>query len=328
MAQLKSTNITGNLAVSGTIVANNVMNSEGSLFATEDYVDDSAYVLPSATTSTLGGVKVGSNITVSGGTISLTKTNVTTALGYTPPSTTYTHPTYTARTGKPTANATPAFGGKVTVSQITSNSLGHVTAATDRTITIPATLSSGTGTAGLIKTTSTVTSSSGYTACPVIGGVPYYKDTNSDTKVTQTLTTSNSAYPILLAPAGQTATKTTGAYFDSGVTINPSTNTITASKFSGSSASLSGSWPLAISQNGQQYAYFRAPTITANVTYDFPAASGTVLLKETVASATLSSATTTNKTIVGAINELNSAMGDVSSALTSIISQTEAIIGG
>lgn len=93
--------------------------------------------------------------------------------------TTYTHPTYTARTGKPTANQTPAFGGTATVSQITSDAKGHVTGATDRTITIPSTLSNGTGTAGLIKTTSTVTSNSGYTACPVISGVPYYKDTNT-----------------------------------------------------------------------------------------------------------------------------------------------------
>lgn len=38
-----------------------------------------------ATSSTLGLVKVGSNITNSSGTISLTKTNVTNALGYTPP---------------------------------------------------------------------------------------------------------------------------------------------------------------------------------------------------------------------------------------------------
>lgn len=42
------------------------------------------YTLPSASSSTLGGVKVGSNITVSSGTISLTKSNVTSALGYTP----------------------------------------------------------------------------------------------------------------------------------------------------------------------------------------------------------------------------------------------------
>lgn len=32
---------------------------------------------------------------------------------------------------------------------------------------------------GGVKTTSQVTSSSGYTACPIIGGVPYYKDTNT-----------------------------------------------------------------------------------------------------------------------------------------------------
>lgn len=93
--------------------------------------------------------------------------------------TVYTHPTHTAVTGVPTANQSPAFGGTFTVNQITNNNLGHVTGNTSRTITIPSTLSNGTGTAGLIKTSSTVTSSSGYTACPVISGVPYYKDTNT-----------------------------------------------------------------------------------------------------------------------------------------------------
>lgn len=34
-------------------------------------------------------------------------------------------------------------------------------------------------TLGGVKTTSTVTSNSGYTACPIISGVPYYKDTNT-----------------------------------------------------------------------------------------------------------------------------------------------------
>ena len=43
------------------------------------------YSLPTATSSVLGGVKVGSNITNSSGTISLSKSNVTSALGYTPP---------------------------------------------------------------------------------------------------------------------------------------------------------------------------------------------------------------------------------------------------
>ena len=47
----------------------------------------SGYTLPTATASVLGGVKTGSNITNSGGTISITKANVTAALGYTPPTT-------------------------------------------------------------------------------------------------------------------------------------------------------------------------------------------------------------------------------------------------
>ena len=45
----------------------------------------SGYTLPTATASVLGGVKTGNNITNSGGTISITKANVTAALGYTPP---------------------------------------------------------------------------------------------------------------------------------------------------------------------------------------------------------------------------------------------------
>lgn len=51
---------------------------------------DTVYSLPDATATAKGGVKVGSNITVDTGTISLTKDNVTGALGYTPP----THDTH------------------------------------------------------------------------------------------------------------------------------------------------------------------------------------------------------------------------------------------
>lgn len=39
------------------------------------------------------------------------------------------------------------------------------------------------GSTGLVKNGSTVTSASGYTACPIVGGVPYYKDTNTTYKV-------------------------------------------------------------------------------------------------------------------------------------------------
>lgn len=44
----------------------------------------SNYTLPAATSSTLGGVKIGSNITISSGVVSLTSANVKAALGYTP----------------------------------------------------------------------------------------------------------------------------------------------------------------------------------------------------------------------------------------------------
>lgn len=47
----------------------------------------SAYTLPNATSSILGGVKIGNNISVSNGTISIAKSNVTSALGYTPATT-------------------------------------------------------------------------------------------------------------------------------------------------------------------------------------------------------------------------------------------------
>lgn len=60
------------------------LNQSGN--ATIELTDnDTKYSLPAATSSTLGGIKVGSNITNSSGTISLTKANVTAALGYTPP---------------------------------------------------------------------------------------------------------------------------------------------------------------------------------------------------------------------------------------------------
>ncbi len=77
-----------------TTYSNATTGTSGLMSATDkaklDGIASSAnnYSLPTATSSTLGGVKVGSNISLSSGTISLSKTNVTTALGYTPPTTT------------------------------------------------------------------------------------------------------------------------------------------------------------------------------------------------------------------------------------------------
>lgn len=70
----------------------------------------------------------------------------------------YTHPSYTAYTGKPTTNQTPEFGSTFTVSQITNDAQGHITGMTDRTVKIPDTAalpsSGGTGgSAGLMSAT-------------------------------------------------------------------------------------------------------------------------------------------------------------------------------
>lgn len=58
-------------------------------YATQNWVTSHGYLtsIPAATASVLGGVKIGSNISVSSGTISLTSANVTSALGYTPANT-------------------------------------------------------------------------------------------------------------------------------------------------------------------------------------------------------------------------------------------------
>lgn len=56
------------------------------------------------------------------------------------------------------------------------------------------------GTTGLVKNGSSVTSASGYTACPIVGGVPYYKDTNT-TYANMTAATASAAGAAGLAPA-------------------------------------------------------------------------------------------------------------------------------
>ena len=67
----------------------------------------------------------------------MTKDMVTKLNGIAAGANAYAHPTYTARTGVPTANQTPAFGGTFTVSQPVSDGTGHITAVNSRTITIP-----------------------------------------------------------------------------------------------------------------------------------------------------------------------------------------------
>lgn len=84
----------------------------------------------------------------------------------------------------PSEDASPAHSGTFTVPSITVDAKGRITAASTKTITLPA-------------------------------------DNNTDTKVTQTVTTGNSAYPVLLcATANATATGTTTSRFSAGLTVN------------------------------------------------------------------------------------------------------------
>lgn len=75
------------------------IDSTGKLVATY------TYTLPTASSSVLGGVKTGSNITNTGGTISLTKNNVTSALGV-DPTTTYVKKAGDTMTGALTNSST------------------------------------------------------------------------------------------------------------------------------------------------------------------------------------------------------------------------------
>lgn len=87
-----------------------------------------------ATSSALGLVKIGSNITVSSGVISLSKANVTSALGYTPPT---SSASYTAGTGISISGTTISNSGVLSIAAgSTANVLSVNTNGTTTSITI------------------------------------------------------------------------------------------------------------------------------------------------------------------------------------------------
>jgi hypothetical protein len=104
----------------------------------------------------------------------------------------------TAGSYGPSEAVSPAHGGTFSVPYVTVDAKGRVTAASTITITLPA-------------------------------------DSNTDTLMTQNVSTTNSTYPVLLCPTAN-ATSNQGAktgIFAKSVKINPSTNVISASGFSG-----------------------------------------------------------------------------------------------
>ena len=80
----------------------------------------------------------------------------------------------------------------------------------------------GKDTVGFVKNGSTVTSTSGLTACPIISGVPYYKDTNT-TSFTITANANDDDVVILSGSNGSNAVTYTASH----ATQGPSTTTDT-----------------------------------------------------------------------------------------------------
>lgn len=79
------------------------------------------------------------------------------------------------------------------------------------------------GSTGLVKNGSTVTSASGYTACPIVSGVPYYKDTNT-TYANMKAATASAAGAAGLVPA-PTAGKQTSFLRGDGTWVVPTNTT-------------------------------------------------------------------------------------------------------
>lgn len=144
--------------------------------------------------------------------------------------TTFNHSnSVTAGTAQGDASKTLTFGGTFTVPTVTYDAQGHVTGKGTTTMTMPA-------------------------------------NPNTDTKVTQAVTTINDEFPLLLAPNGQTTNATTTAYFDSGVTLNPSTNTITANISGNAGTATSVANALTVKANGTSlYTYNGSAAKTINI---------------------------------------------------------------
>lgn len=78
-----------------------------------------------------------------------TDTQYSAGTGLTKSGNTFNHANYgSADTAGPEANASPGYGGTIPVPQVTTNAQGHVTALTERSITLPAAPTSVSGNAG------------------------------------------------------------------------------------------------------------------------------------------------------------------------------------
>lgn len=158
-----------------------------------------------------------------------------------------------------TANASSNVTANITVptktSDLTNDSHSTITMGTDTTSTQSAT-HGGTFTCidGVTKDTN------GHITAVNVKTVTLPSDNNTDTLVTQNVSTANENHPVLLSVT-KDATTNQGAktsIFASGVKVNPSTNTVTATTFSGA---LSGN-----ASSATQFSVNKDVTLTGDVT--------------------------------------------------------------
>lgn len=149
------------------------------------------------------------------------------------------------------------FDSVISEHKIIGSGATTVTSDSNGNITINSTnsqysLVGGNGTTGLIKNGSTVTSASGYTACPIVGGIPYYKDENTDTKNTAGSTNSNSKL-FLIGATSQAANPVT--YSNSQIYATNGTLTVNALQATSTiqTASLTGTTSLSIGSTDETY---------------------------------------------------------------------------
>ncbi len=135
------------------------------------------------------------------------------------------------------------------------------------------------------------------------------QDNNTDTKVTQTATTASANYPLLLAPSGTTATATTTTYFDSGVTLNPNTNTIEAN-ISGLAAKATSATSATYSSTATYSSNSAKATSATSATYSSTATYATSAGSASKASSATSATYASTATKAGTANSASTATVD------------------
>lgn len=173
----------------------------------------SDYTLPTATSSTLGGVKIGSNISVSSGTISVSSSNVTSALGYTPVKTVNgtspnTSGAVTIDVGVKKVNGvTPDSNGNVSITVGSDYTLPTATSSTLGGVTIGSNISVSNGKISL--TSSNVTTALGFTPLSSTGTAARATADASGNTITSTYLTKTDASNTYLGKSAKAASATT-----------------------------------------------------------------------------------------------------------------------